>query len=462
MRLAVASWIGLGCLVAIGCHRKKPGGELGDAAAAAPPPPATAAMPALERFVALRARGDGDLDLAAVARDRTVLLARLDPALHARTVQTLAPRFEATEETALTLLAGGAVVVSGRVADRLGTFLLDASAGETAREIGADWCETARGVAWIARETGGARVLYHRAALDGGAPIDARSAPVTVSAEREAHLSCGPDAVVVSLRDGEDLSLVRLRPLSPELSATSSASPAPVEVEREGERDDELRDRFVDVRAGDETTLVRVGTDSVAVRTWGATLGAWSEVHVRKESGGPGRRFVLSEDADVIDVAASPRAGGTVFLLASEPMAGSCKDGDPPRRIVLHALTPAASAGSEGGGAGSGGGALETRRPVLELACGVEAIAAHLAVDPTADVARLWWSEPVADGSCAFPGLGVGAVVQASSDQPGARRRPILAEGVAAVGDGRFAGVVRNGGCAPYDALGNGTLEWAE
>jgi len=66
------------------------------------------------------------------------------------------------------------------------------------------------------------RVAFHRAALDGGAPVDLQSGVVVAPAERETHLSCGPDAVVVSLRDGEDLSLVRVVP-----GGADFATPAP-------------------------------------------------------------------------------------------------------------------------------------------------------------------------------------------------------------------------------------------
>jgi hypothetical protein len=404
-------------------------------------------LPPFERFVAARARGDGDFDVAAVARDNTIVLARVDPTLHARTVTVLATAFTATEETSIALLPGGAVVVEGRIADRLGTFLLDASASKDPVVVGADWCEVGRGVAWLVRDPGGVRVAFHRAALDGGAPVDATGGVITVAAERETRIACGPDDVVVAARDGEDLSMVRLRPTTPDFATP----PAPIDVEHENELEDELRDRFVDARAGDEVVVVRVGERAVFLRIWGATLGNWTKVAQTKPNGEAGHAFALDEDADVIDVVASSRAGGPVYVLASEPMAGECKDGDPPRRIVLHAIAPAVEGARY---------ALETRRPIVELACGVEAIAAHLSVDAASDAARLWWTEPVADGSCSFPGLAVAAVVDARSDAPGAKRHAILAEGAGAAGDGKWVAVLRAGGCAAYDAPGNGTIEW--
>jgi hypothetical protein len=179
---------------------------------------------------------------------------------------------------------------------------------------------------------------------------------------------------------------------------------------------------------------VRVGAEHVSVRELaGETPDKWIT-----------HDAALDEATDLVDVVAAPNPGGAIYLLVSEPMKGSCPDGDPPRRIVLHELRT------------DGGKSISKRKPVVELACGVEAIGAHLEADATR--ARMWWTEP-AEG-CAHPGLTVGAIVEAASDKPGARRVAFMAEGIAKVDD-RFVSVVRAGGCSPWNGPNNGTLAWA-
>jgi hypothetical protein len=409
------------------------------------------ALPRFERFIDARLREDGEIDLAGVTRDNRLVFARAralpDGTFESRGIHSLATDFVATEETSIVVVRGGLAVALGKIGGKAGNWLVGTTSPQP-REIGEDWCSSGGGVAWLAREEGGARVFYVHSGV-----TDATSGLVGASPDAEVHLSCGPDALVVSVVDGENLTLARLRPGTP---AFATAPPLVV-MEKEGELEDELRERVVVARGGDDVVVVRIGERKVWMRELVAastTPTAWSSLATTKDSGEPGKAFRLDADADVIDVEASPSGGPSpgapiTWLLASEPMRGSsCKDGDPPRRIVLHSLK--AGVGGEPGS--------ETRRPIVELACGVEAIAAHLTAD--GDLARMWWSEPIADGSCAFPGLAVGAAIEATSDKPGARRHALVAEGVTRIADGRFIAVVREGGCASYDAAGNGALKW--
>ena len=439
----------LACASSCTCGRKPvPGDVLDGARADASAIGALETLPRFERFIDARVRDDGDVDIAGVTRDNRLVLARArllpDGTLEARGIHSLADDFFATEETFVALARGGLVVALGKLSGRAGNWLVGASSQP--REISEDWCASGGGVAWLAREEGGARVFYaHAGAVDSGSGL------VGAAPDAEVHLSCGPDALVVSVGDGENLTVARLHPGAPAFAA----APPLVVMEREGELEDELRERVVVARTGDDVVVVRVGERKVWMRELlGAATapGPWSTLATTKESGAPGKAFRLDADADVIDVEASAGSNGAspvTWLLASEPMRGSsCKDGDPPRRIVLHSLKVGAS-----GEPGS-----EMRRPIVELACGVEAISAHLGTE--GDVARMWWTEPIADGSCAFPGLSVGAAIEATSDKPGARRHALIAEGIARIGEGRFVAVVREGGCASYDAPGNGALKW--
>jgi hypothetical protein len=439
------------CTACSSCRKKSPPGEGPDGGAvtdASSIGGALEVLPRFERFIDARLRDDGDVDVAGVTRDNRLVLARArllpDGTLEARGIHPLADDFVATEETSVVLARGGLVVALGKLGGRAGNWLVGTSS-LTPREIGEDWCASGGGVAWLAREEGGARVFYVHAGV-----VDVASGLVGAAPDAEVHLACGPDALVVSVGDGEDLTLARLHPGTPAFTV----APPLVVMEKEGELEDELRERFVVARGGDDVVVVRVGERKVWMRELVGAATAptpWSTLATTKESGAPGKAFRLDADADVIDVEASSGSNGAspvTWLLASEPMKGNCKSGDPPRRIVLHSLK--AGIDPEPGS--------ETRRPIVELACGVEAIAAHLGSE--GDVARMWWSEPIADGSCAFPGLAVGAAIEATSDKPGARRHALIAEGVARIAEGRFVAVVREGGCASYDAPGNGALKW--
>jgi hypothetical protein len=126
-------------------------------------------------------------------------------------------------------------------------------------------------------------------------------------------------------------------------------------------------------------------------------------------------------------------------MLASEPAQGDCPDGDPPRRIVLHTIENTSV----------------STKPVIELPCHVEGIAAHLTAEATR--ARMWWTDPVDRTVCDQKGLQIGAVVRDSSDGL-TRRMAVLCEGVAQMDATRFLAVTRAGGCAPYEQAGNGAL----
>lgn len=414
-------------MLAVSCRRKpKPSGGSSAPSSSTSGAASDAAL-RFERFIAARVREDGGLDVAGVTRDNKIVHAELDASLGVKTKHELAADFTATEETSITLAASGVVVVIGRIASRSGVWLLHD--GASPRAIDAEWCVSAGGVGWVVRDKNIAKVQFLRA---GANAIDATSGPVTVPADTEAHLRCGPDSLAIAVGDGETLALSRLRP-----GSLSFTSPTSFDLEKPDDFTDELRERFVIPRAGDDVVVVRVGENKVSLRelvTGEATPRPWTT----------SAEFHLDEDADVVEVAAAPAAGSTVWILASEPQKGApCSGGEAARRIVLHALKP---------------GVRGTSRPVVELACGVEAIRAHLEADAIG--AHLWWTEPVSDGSCSHPGLSVSAVVEAASERPGARHAALLAEGVARLADGRYLAVVRAGGCAPYDAPGNGTLAW--
>ncbi len=400
------------------------------------------ALPPFERFFDVHTRDDGDFDVAGITRARTLVVARVDASLHPRGVHVLANDVEALAETSVAIAPGGLVVIEAKLDGRAGTWLVGTSLSAP-EEVGDEWCEVSGGVAWLSREASGARVHFLRAGA-----LSATSGIVPAPADAEVHVTCGNSALVVSLKDGEELSIARLHP-----GAKAFAdAPALVPIEHEGELPDELRDRFVIPRAGDDVVVVRVGEREVSLRELvgvATAPGPWSVVANTKANGSAGKHWKLDPDAVIIDVAAASNAGSVSWLLASEPMrsAKACKSGDAPMRVVLHTMKL------------DGPAALDDARPLVELPCDVEAITAHL--HPEGDVAHLFWTEPVADGSCAFPGLAVSAVVEAASDKPGARRLPILAEGVAQAARGKYLAVVRNGGCASYDAAGNGALKWA-
>ena len=374
----------------------------------------------LEKFVAARARG-ANIEVAAVARDRSVILSMLNSELQVIARDVLATDVEATEGTEIALVGEGLVVLVAKVGSTPGAYLLRRNAAPVA--MTRERCNTADGVAWLLREGSNARVKLVRASGESTTP------PIAIAAEGEVHLACGPDAVVLSTRDGEHLALASIG------VDQFAAPPALVEVEREKELDDELRERWILPRRGRSVVLLRVGESSVSVRELDDKgPGTWRKV-LRGTA-----PAALHEDADLVEAVASPEPHGRVYFLVSEPTSGACPDDDPPRRIVLHDIAET----------------VETTRPVIELPCGVEAISAHLQAEATR--ATMWWTEPVDAKSCPQPGMSASAIVIASSDKPGARRSPILAEGIARADENRFLAVVRTGGCAPYAAPGNGAI----
>jgi hypothetical protein len=383
--------------------------------------PAVGTLPSVpvEKFVAARAVGP-NLEIAAVTRDRTVITSVLDPELRAISREELARDVEATEGTEISW-AGDLVIVVAKIGNTPGAYLL--RKGSAPLPIGRDRCTTSDGVAWIVRD--GSNVIIKHARANG----ETASPPIALQTESEAHLACGPDAITLSARDGEHLSIatVAVKDLA--------SPPALQEVEKEGELDDELRDRVILPRAGRSVALVRFGESSVSVRELSESgLGAWKKVG----------KLALREDADLVESAATQ---GHIYFLASEPTSGTCKDEDPPRKIVLYDLEA------------KGDSYTSTTRPVIELPCGVEAITAHLRAEPTR--ATMWWTEPVDTKACPHPGLSASAIVTASSDKPGARRSAIVAEGITRADETRFLAVIRPGGCAPWAAPGSGQLVFA-
>lgn len=406
-------------LATFGCRK----GRKSEPSASAPAAAESAApgtLPPLhvEKFVVARATGTG-VDLAAITRERTVVFADLDPSLRPRAVDVVARDVEAVEGTSITR-AGDVAVVTAKIGGVRGTFLV--RRGAPPLSIAGERCLLEGGVAWLLRNGREVRVRVSRS----GTPEAATSPAIDVDPEREVHLACGPALVAITISDGEALEIVRLRP-------ERLDAPTRVEIEKEGELDGELRERFVLPRR-DGLVVVRIGERGTALREIGEDLGPWQQSRAAR----------LSEEADIVEVAADEAKGGPVHVLASVPASGTCKGGDPPRKIVLHEVRAAD----------------EPRvRPIVELPCGVDAIHAHLRSQGAR--ATMWWTEAVDAAQCKERGLGAAAVVSASSDRPGARRVPVLAESVVAVGE-RFLAVVRPGGCAPYEAAGAGTLTWVE
>lgn len=406
-------------LATVGCRKKREAPANPDASS---PVAILPAVP-IEKFVAARTRG-GNTEMAAVARDKTVLLQTLDGELRPIARDVLAHDVEATEGTEINLIGDGLVVLVAKISGTPGAYLLRRNTAPVL--MTRDRCTTHDGVAWVLREGANARVRLVR----GGG--EATTPSIAVSPEGELHVVCGPDAIVLSVRDGEHLMLTSI-------GVDQLASPpALVEVEKEKELDDELRERVILPRKGRAVVILRVGEASVSVRELDeGGAGAWRKV----------TKLSLNEDADLMEAAAAPDPRGRIFFLVSEPASGSCGDGDPPRRIVLHDLDA------------KGEAIVASSRPVIELPCGVEAIAAHLQAEGTR--ATMWWTEPVDAKTCAHQGMSASAIVTATSDKPGARRAPILAEGIARADENRFLAVVRAGGCAPWAAPGNGTITLA-
>lgn len=412
-----------------GCRKKQvdPPAPAAQPSAAGPAASAGVASLRVEKFVAARAKGEG-VELAAVGRDRTVLLALLgaDATLQPKNVEILARDVEAAEGTEVSLVGDGLVLFVGKLGGSPGAWLLRKGAAPTL--IARDRCVVRDGIAWMQRE--GTSVHLRLVQASG----ESKSPAVTVPAEGEVHLACGRDAVVLATRDGEHLSLATFG------VDTFGAPASLVEVEREGELDDELRDRLILPRAGKSVVLVRVGESSVSVRELDDKgSGAW------RKATRDGKPVALREDADLVGGAVAPGAQGKIWFLASEPTSGgACADGEPPRRIVLHELET------------KGANVVDATRPVIELPCGIEAIDAHLTAEATR--ATMWWTEPVDKKACPHPGLSASAVVVAASDRPGARRAAIVAEGVTPIDPTRFLAVTRPGGCAPYAAPEAGAM----
>jgi len=415
----------LSLTAASGCRCKRDGTQSQTQTA-----PADAAAPVVgtlppvpvEKFVAARAVGP-NVEIAAVARDRTVIRSLLDSELRPVTREVLASEVEATEGTEISW-AGDLVIVVAKVSGTPGAYAL--RKGSAPLSIGRERCVTSEGVAWLVREGANAIVKHARANGEGATP------PIALQGESEAHLACGPDAVTLTARDGEHLFVTTI-------AVDQLASPPPLkEVEREGELDDELRDRLILPRKGRSVTIMRIGESSVSLRELDESgTGAWKKV----------AKLSLREDADLVEAAAVPEPHGRLYFLASEPTSGSCPDGDPPRKIVLYDIEA------------KGDAYAATTRPVIELPCDVEAIAAHLQAEPTR--ATMWWTEPVDTKACTHPGLSASAIVTASSDKPGARRAAIVAEGITRADESRFLAVTRPGGCAPWAAPGAGQLVFA-
>lgn len=376
------------------------------------------AMP-VEKFLVARPR-DKNIEIAAVTRDKMAILSTLNAELQPIARDVLARDVEATEGTEIALVGDGLVVVVAKVSGTPGAYLLRRGSAPIA--MTRERCLTSDGVAWLLREGATARVRVVRGSADTTTPA------IAIAGEGEVHLTCGPDAVVLSVRDGEHLSLASIG------VDQLAKPPALVEIEKEKELDDELRDRWILPRKGNGVVVLRIGESSISIRELG---GEWKKV-MRGGSAGS-----LPEDADLIEAAASPEPNGRVFFLVSAPTSGACADEDPPRRIVLHEVNEA----------------TETTRPVIELPCGVEAIATHLHAEPAR--ATMWWTEPVDNKTCPHPGMSASAIVTAASDKPGARRSAILAEGVARADEGRFLAVVRTNGCSPWSEAGNGAIVWA-
>jgi hypothetical protein len=386
----------------------------------APPASASASSSAqpgaslsFEKFLDARPLGEG-IEVAGILRDRTIVLAELDASLAPRKTTVLARDVGAVEGTDVSL-SGALIVTTAMIGGTRGTWLL--REGAAPRTIGIERCELRDGFAWLERDGESTRIKVARTSGELESPV------IHVPADREAHVTCGATTVVLSMRDGENLSTA---------TWTMGGTPTPLgEVEKEGELDDELRERLTLVRESGEVVMLRVGEKSVAIREGN---GPWTKLVT-----GKGKIFSLEDDVDVVEGAAAPAAKGRVYMLASEPAQGACSDGDPPRRIVLHTID----------------GTTVTTKPVIELPCGVEGIAAHLTAEPTR--ARMWWTDPVDAKTCNQKGLPIAAVVVASSDGP-AKRIERLSEGVAQIDATRFVAVTRAGGCVPYEQAGNGAL----
>ncbi len=436
-------------LVATGC--KKRGAESAPspapstsslASARAPAEPATATV-RFERFVDAHAHPkEGLVQVAGVTRDGAVVLVDYDASLAVKARHDLAQGFVAGDSTRVSLEPGGLVVANGKLGDEPQTWLLQE--GAAPRAMSPEWCETDQGVAWLQRDDAGVRVHFVRRAPPA---IDATSALVGAPTSL-AFLDCSAALVVVSLSENERRLLVRLSPSAPDFA---TQKPTPIEVEGPDDHAEDQRELRVIPRA-DEVAVLFVGEQgAVSMRLLRAGQSAptpWITPTLPAEAGKPQKPFSYAFENDIVETSTAATAGGPLFLLSNEPMppGGSCPPSTEPVRTVLYTF----------GFDAAGKGASVVTRPIVELPCGVDAIPAHL--DADASVAHVWWTEPVEDASCAEAGLGIGAILEAASDRPGARRSKILAEAVVRLEDGRYLAVVRSGGCAPYAAPGNGAL----
>jgi hypothetical protein len=163
--------------------------------------------------------------------------------------------------------------------------------GEPA-EIGASYCATARGVAWI-EPRAGAAAQVRASGWSEWAVAEVASVP----RERDPSLVCGDRAVFV-LGDGDD-----------DLTASAfvpgeGPAPAPAPVVREADFADEEREHHA-YASGDELGLVRIGASgTVALRGVPATgtPGPWRTL-----------RRTLSEDDDVVAVDADANVLAIVY-----------------------------------------------------------------------------------------------------------------------------------------------------
>lgn len=430
------------------------GGPIAPASAA----PSTAA-PRFERFVDAHlvppgsGKGEGLVQVAGVTRDNAVVLVDYDAALNVKSRRDLAQGFVAGDSTRVALEPSGLVVVNGKLGGDMQTWLFQE--GTAPRAMSPEWCEVDHGVAWLLRDEAGVRVRYVRKGAPANgpspalAPVDASSALVGAPTSL-AFLDCSERAVFVSLSENERRLVVRL---SPSAADFTTAKPAPIEIDGPDDHTEDQRDLRV-IPRGDEIAVLFVGEQGgVAMRLLRGGQPAptpWLPLVDLAKAGKAAKPFTYAFENDIVDIVAAPAAGGPIYLLSNEamPPSGACAANTEPVRTVLHALEIDAEA-KHGG---------VTTRPLVELPCGVDAIPARLAADATG--AHVWWTEPVEDGSCAEIGLGVGAILEAGSDRPGARRSKILAENATRLEDGRYLAVVRAGGCAPYAAPGNGALVW--
>jgi hypothetical protein len=210
---------------------------------------------------------------------------------------------------------GYALVWSGLRDGKSGRSLVEIGArgepkGATPAEIGASYCTTREGIAWIGRRTGGPTGVRTRHWSDAAAH-DALAVPK----DRDPSLVCGDHAVVVLGDGSDDLTASWFAP------GDAAAGPATV-VLRDGEFSDDEREHEAFI-VGDALGVVRVGVSgAVAVRTVTreGVRGAWQKL-----------RHALSEDDEIVAVDGDPRA--TLLVLTHE-VEGACAGiGSTPERV---------------------------------------------------------------------------------------------------------------------------------